>query len=88
MNVKDIVSKVKEFIGNKVSDFKELSLTKKLILVIVVFGLIDLMFPQGTFSANGLGVVIISIAIIAAMIALYYTLFAKSYTGANVDEID
>lgn len=36
MNVKDIVSKVKEFIGNKVSDFKELSLTKKLILVIVV----------------------------------------------------
>lgn len=80
--------------GNKFGKLKDLLgvmikyVVPLLILVIEVFGLIDLMFPQGTFSANGLGVVIISIAIIAAMIALYFTLFAKSYTGANVDEID
>jgi hypothetical protein len=59
-----------------------------LILVIEVFGLIDLVFPGGTFSANGLGVVIISIAIIGAMAILYFTAYANKYTGANIDEID
>lgn len=59
-----------------------------LILVIEVFGLIDLVFPGGTFSANGLGVVIVSIVIIAIMIVVYFTVFAKSYTGTNADEID
>lgn len=34
MNVKDIINKIKEFISKKILDFKALSKTKKLVLVI------------------------------------------------------
>lgn len=34
MNVKDIINKIKEFISKKILDFKALSKTKKLALVI------------------------------------------------------
>ena len=40
MNVKEILNKVKEFISNKITDFKNLSTVKKLVLIIAVITIV------------------------------------------------
>lgn len=80
--------------GNKFGVFKKpLSIMIKfivpvLILVIELFGIKDLIFPDNVFSANGLGVALVSIAIIGILIAVYFIFLKNSNTGTNLDEID
>lgn len=57
-----------------------------LILLIEIFGVIDLIFPQGVFSPNGLGVVLVSYTLLAVLIAVYFIWVAKTETGTNADE--
>jgi SNF family Na+-dependent transporter len=59
-----------------------------LILIIEFFGIKDLIFPGNIFSANGLGVALVSLAIVAIVIAVYFIFLKKSETGTNLDEID
>ncbi|MBE5743339.1 MAG: sodium-dependent transporter [Clostridiales bacterium] len=59
-----------------------------LILIIEFFGIKDLIFPGNVFSANGLGVALVSLAIVAIVIAVYFIFLKKSETGTNLDEID
>ncbi len=58
-----------------------------LIAVIEVFGIIDLVFPKGSFNANGLGVVLVAYAILGIIIGAYFLLFHKTETGTNADEL-
>ncbi|MBR2989106.1 MAG: sodium-dependent transporter [Clostridia bacterium] len=58
-----------------------------LIAVIEVFGLIDLIFPQYVFSANGLGIALVSFAILGILIGLYFIFLRKVETGTNADEL-
>ena len=57
-----------------------------LIAVIEVFGLFDLIFPQGKFSANGLGIVLVSYALFAVLIIIYFLFLKNTQTGTNADE--
>ena len=57
-----------------------------LILLIEIFGITDLIFPQGIFSPNGLGVVLVSYALLGLLIAVYFIWIAKTETGTNADE--
>lgn len=59
-----------------------------LIGVIEIFGLIDLIFPSGAFSANGLGIALVSFGLFALMIGLYFLLLRNSETGTNADELE
>lgn len=58
-----------------------------LIATIEVFGLIDLVFPQGAFSINGFGVAIVAYSLFALLIGAYFLLLKNSETGTNADEI-
>ena len=40
MNIKEIGNNIKEFISNKISDFKNLSTVKKLVLIIAIITLV------------------------------------------------
>ena len=62
--------------------------TPVLILVVEVFGVKDIIFPGGTFSANGLGIVITAYALLAISAIVYFTVFKNRETGCNADEID
>ncbi|MBR2340849.1 MAG: sodium-dependent transporter [Clostridia bacterium] len=57
-----------------------------LIALIEIFGLIDLIFPGGTFSLNGLGIVLVSYAVLGVMVALYSFFLRNKDTGDNSDE--
>ena len=57
-----------------------------LIAVIEVFGIISLVFPSGTFSANGLGVALVSYALFGVLVAVYFIFLKDSETGTNKDE--
>ncbi len=59
-----------------------------LIAVIEIFGLIGLIWPNGTFDPNGLGVALTSLIIVTALIAVYFIWLKNSKTGTNLDEID
>ncbi len=64
-----------------------------LIMVIEVFGVIDLIFPQDklgvrNFSSGGLAVAITSLIIITIVIAVYFIFLKNRETGTNADEID
>ena len=58
-----------------------------LIGAIEIFGLIDLVFPSGVFSLNGLGIVLVSYALVGILIALYFLLLKNTETGTNADEL-
>lgn len=58
-----------------------------LIAVIEVFGIIDLVFPKGNFSANGLGVALVAYGIMGIVIGAYFLLYHKTETGTNADEL-
>jgi NSS family neurotransmitter:Na+ symporter len=57
-----------------------------LILLIEIFGVVDLIFPQGAFSLNGLGVVLIAYGLFALLIGAYFLFLRKGETGTNADE--
>ena len=59
-----------------------------LIAVIEIFGLIDLIFPTGTFSFNGLCIVLVSYALFGVLIAVYFLFLRNKETGSNQDEIE
>jgi NSS family neurotransmitter:Na+ symporter len=58
-----------------------------LIAVIEIFGIIDLIFPSGVFSANGLGIVLVSYALFGVLIAVYFLFIKNKDTGTNADEL-
>ena len=55
-----------------------------LILLVQVFGIIDIISSKGF---NGLGVVLVGFAIIAVLIAVYFIWLKNSETGTNADEV-
>jgi len=58
-----------------------------LIALIEIFGLIDLVFPAGVFSANGLGIALVSYALFGVLIVVYFLFLKKTETGTNADEL-
>ena len=58
-----------------------------LIAVIEVFGLIDLVFPQGIFSLNGLGIAFVAYALFGILVAVYFLFLKNCETGTNADEM-
>ena len=58
-----------------------------LIAVIEIFGVIDLVFPQGVFSSNGLGIVLVAYSLFGILIAAYFLFLKERETGTNADEI-
>ena len=58
-----------------------------LIAVIEIFGVIDLIFPAGAFSWNGLGIVLVSYALFGILIAVYFLFLRNTETGTNADEL-
>ena len=56
-----------------------------LILLVQVFGIIDIISTKGL---NGLGVVLVGFAIIAVLITIYFIWLKNSETGTNADEIE
>ncbi len=58
-----------------------------LIAVIEIFGVIDLIFPAGIFSLNGLGIVLVSYALFGVLIAVYFLFMRNTQTGTNADEL-
>lgn len=58
-----------------------------LIAVIEVFGLIDLVFPQGVFSIDGLGIALVAYSLFAVLIVVYFLFLKECETGTNEDEM-
>ncbi len=58
-----------------------------LIAVIEIFGVIDLIFPAGVFSLNGLGIVLVSYALFGVLVAVYFLFMRNAQTGTNADEL-
>ena len=58
-----------------------------LIGLIEIFGVIDIVFPGGQFSANGLGVVLVSYVIVGILIGTYFLFLKNTETGTNADEM-
>ncbi len=58
-----------------------------LIAVIEIFGVIDLIFPAGVFSLNGLGIVLVSYTLFIVLIAVYFLFMRNTQTGTNADEL-
>lgn len=59
-----------------------------LIAAIEIFGLIDLIFPQGNFSANGLGIALVSYTLFSLLILVYFLFLKDTSTGTNEDELN
>ncbi len=62
--------------------------TPALILVVEIFGVKDIIWPDNVFSKNGLGIVITAYALLALAAVVYFVWLAKRETGCNADEID
>ena len=65
--------------------------TPILILVVEIFGLIDLIAPKNDagvriFSGNGLGIVLSAYLLLGICAGIYFLFFRNSYTGTNEDE--
>lgn len=58
-----------------------------IILLIEIFGIKDIMFPNGNFDANGLGIVLTAFGVIAVAIIVYFIFFNKVDCGCNQDEL-
>jgi NSS family neurotransmitter:Na+ symporter len=80
--------------GNKFGVFKKVVaimmkfVVPVLIGVIEVFGIITLIFPNGVFDINGLGVALVSYAIFGLLVAIYFLFLKKKETGTNLDELE
>ncbi len=61
--------------------------TPILILIIEVFGVKDIIFPNGVFSVNGLGIVLTAYAILLVCVAIYFAFLRNKETGTNEDEL-
>ncbi len=78
--------------GNKFGKFKGVVgimikfVVPLLIAVIEVFGLIELIFPKGVFNLNGLGVALVSLAVLGVIIGVYFLFLRNKETGCNADE--
>ena len=59
-----------------------------LIAVIEVFGLKDLVVPNGVFSGNGLGIALTAYSLFGVLIAVYFLFFKNREMGTNADEMD
>ena len=59
-----------------------------LILVVEIFGIRDVIFPNGTFSKGGLGIVLTAFALFVLTVAAYFIFFKNKETGCNADETD
>lgn len=57
-----------------------------LIAVIEIFGIIGLIWPNGTFDINGLGVALVSLSVVAVLIVAYFVWLKNTNTGTNLDE--
>ena len=62
-------------------------ITPVLIGLIEVFGIIDLVFPEGVFSANGLGVALVAYAVVGVLVAIYFAVLKIVDTGSNETEL-
>ena len=58
-----------------------------LILVIEIFGVKDLIFPNNVFDINGLGIVITAYSILILTIIFYFIFLHNKETGKNEDEL-
>ena len=58
-----------------------------LIAVIEIFGVAELVFPNGVFSANGLGIVLVSLSLFGVLISLFFLLLKNKETGDNLSEL-
>ena len=58
-----------------------------LIAVIEVFGVVELLFPNGKFDSNGLGIVLVSYALFGLLIGGYFLFLKERETGTNADEL-
>lgn len=79
--------------GNKFGPFKKVIgimikfIVPALIGVVEVFGLIELIWPEGVFNLNGLSIVLVSYALLGILIAIYFIFFKNTETGTNADEL-
>lgn len=79
--------------GNKFGPFKKVIgimikfIVPALIGVVEVFGLIELIWPEGVFNVNGLSIVLVSYALLGILIAIYFIFFKNTETGTNADEL-
>ncbi|MCQ2387185.1 MAG: sodium-dependent transporter [Clostridia bacterium] len=62
--------------------------TPILIAVVEIFGIIDLISPNGTFDKNGLGIVLTAYGLLGVAIAVYFIFLKGKNNGCNADEID
>jgi len=60
--------------------------TPLLILAIEILGVYELVFPEGKFSGNGLGITLSAYGLLAVGALVYFLFFKKSDTGTNADE--
>ena len=75
----------------KVFTFMLKYVTPLFIIVIEIFGVIDIAFPSGaggrSFSLNGLGIVATAFGIMALAVIVYFVFFRNKETGCNADEL-
>ncbi len=62
--------------------------TPLIIIFVEIFGIIDIIFPGGAFSINGLGVVLCAFGLFALTVAIYFIFFQNRETGCNADELE
>lgn len=60
--------------------------TPLLILAIEIFGVYELIFPKGVFSADGLGIALSAYGLLGIGVILYFVFFKNKATGTNADE--
>lgn len=60
--------------------------TPVLILAIEILGVYGLVFPEGKFSGNGLGIALSAYGLLLIGVVLYFVFFKKQETGTNADE--
>ena len=60
--------------------------TPILIFVIELFGLYALIFPDGKFSSDGLGIALFSYGLLLVGVVIYLLFFKNKDTGCNADE--
>lgn len=61
--------------------------TPILILLIEVLGVKDIIFPNGVFDINGLGIVLTAYVILIVCVVIYFIFLKNRETGTNQDEL-
>lgn len=78
--------------GNKFGCFRNIVavmmkfVVPALIAIIEIFGVVSLIFPNGVFSAEGLGVTLVSYALFGVLVAVYFIFLKDKDNGCNADE--